>query len=92
MRVPKTLIVAAGTAGLISGALWAIEPRLPNQNPPTQQQIQQEHQDRQVGDLADADQAAKDRARDEATDHVNAENTQKNGAHEPRPKIRIRLP
>ncbi|KQR80356.1 hypothetical protein ASF98_18860 [Arthrobacter sp. Leaf337] len=92
MRVPKTLIVAAGTVGIVSGALWAIEPRLPNQDPPTQQQVQQEHHDRQVGDLADADQADKDRARDEATDHINAENAQKNGAHEPRSKIRIRLP
>ena len=92
MRVPKTLIVAAGTAGLISGALWAIEPRLPGQDPPTQQQVQQEQTDRQTGDLSDADQTSKDRMRDEGTDHLNAENTQKNGAHEPRPKIRIRIP
>ncbi|MGX5717974.1 hypothetical protein [Arthrobacter sp. MAHUQ-56] len=92
MRVPKTLIITAGTAGLISGALWAIEPHLPNQEPPSQQQVQQEHQDRQTSDLADADQANKDRMRDEANDHINAENTQKNGAHEPRPKIRIRIP
>lgn len=92
MKIPKTLIVAAGTAGLISGALWAIEPRLPSQDPPTPQQVQQEHQDRQVNDLADADQANKDRARDETTDHTNAENARKNGVHEPRPKTRIRLP
>lgn len=89
MRVPKTLIIAAGTAGIISGALWAIEPRLQNQEPPTQQQV---HQDRQTSDLADANQANKDRMRDEANDHINAENAQKNGAHEPRPKIRIRIP
>lgn len=92
MRVPRPLIIAAGTAGIISGVLWAIEPRLPNQDLPTQQQVQQEHQDRQISDLADADQASKDRMRDEANDHINAENDQKNGSHEPRPKIRIRIP
>lgn len=92
MRVSKVLIVTAGTAGIISGALWAVEPHLPNQTPPTQQQIQQQQQDRQINDLSDADQANKDRMRDEANYHLHAENTRKNGVNEPRPKIRIRLP
>jgi hypothetical protein len=92
MRVSKVLFVTLGTAGIISGALWAIEPHLPNQTRPTQQQLQQQQQDRQINDLSDADQANKDRMRDEANDHINAENSRKNGVHEPRPKIRIRLP
>lgn len=92
MRVPKTLIVAAGTAGLIAGGLWAIEPHLPNQPPPTQQQVQQQQVQQQQGDLSDANDNNNEAKNGAGDDHLNAENDRKLGYHEPRPKIRIRLP
>jgi hypothetical protein len=91
MKVPKTLVLTAGTAGLIAGGLWALEPALPNQTPPTQQQVQQNHDQRQIEDLSDADQNSKDRWRDEANDLVNAENDRKNTPGEFRPDLRFRF-
>lgn len=91
MKVPKTLILTAGTAGLIAGGLWALAPTLPNQSPPSREQVQQDHGQRQLEDLADADQGTKDRWRDEANDLVNAETKQKNTPGEIRPDLRVRL-
>lgn len=92
MRVPKTLIVVAGTVGIISGSLWAIEPHLPNQAPLTPEQVQQQQQERQQGDLSDSNDNNNDAKNDSGDDHRKAENDRKLGNHEPRPKIKIRLP
>jgi hypothetical protein len=91
MKVPKTLILTAGTAGLIAGSLWALAPTLPHQTPPTREQIQQDHGQRQLEDLTDADQSTKDRWRDEANDLGHTGIKQKNTPGEIRPDLRIRL-
>lgn len=92
MRASKSFFLAAGTAGLIAGGLWAIEPHLPNQGPITNEQVQQEHRDRQMGDLSDSNDNNNDAKNNSGDDLRNAENDRKLGHHEPRPKIRMRLP
>lgn len=84
------LVVALGTAGLLSGALWMFQPPSPDPHERSRQQQQQ-----QVNDLSDADQQQRDRYRDAGNDHVNAENARRVTPGEyrpPEPHVRLRLP
>ena len=92
MRVSKVLIVTAGTAGIISGALWAwnliyrTRPRPPNNR------FNSNNKTGKSTIFPTPTKPTKTECRTKPNDHLHAENTRKNGVNEPRPKIRIRLP
>lgn len=77
--------VVLGTAGLVFGVLGALGPQEQNRNIRTV--------DQQLGDLADSHETTNDRLRDQGTDGIHAENSEKLHPREHRPPhIRIRLP
>lgn len=91
MSAKKNLVVTLGTAGLVAGSLWILEPQL-QKDKPALDQVQQETTERNVENLSDANDKTKDRYRDEGNDLVNAENARKNAPGEIRPDVKLRLP
>ena len=84
--------IGIGTMGLAMGALSALAPEDPDHRDP----IRGNMIERNIDDLSDADEKSKDRMRDEGTDGIGDENSERLRPVEPtpggRPKVRIRLP
>lgn len=84
----KGLLIVGATATVATGAMWAFEPERPGTQKGAQQEVE-----RQMGDLADADEMNKDRMRERGMDGVDMENRQKLAPHEPRPpRPHVRVP
>ena len=89
MAVKETLAIGFAVVGLAVGANEALSPSTP-------QDSRQQHQQQQVGDLADSQDRDRDRWRDQSRDHIDTENRQKLTPAEHRPpegpRIRLRIP
>lgn len=81
-------VVVVGTAGLILGGLWVLEPK------PTTDSIQENLRQSQVEQLSDSQERVNDGHRDSGQDALEAELSRRNGDHIPDPergpRIRIR--
>ncbi len=81
--------VAIGTAALIAGSLWMLEPKV------TPEQYQQQRSDQQISDLSDSHEQTTDRMRQDGLSQAEAEQAKRNIPSEPRPaekpRIKIRL-
>lgn len=80
----EKLAIVAGTAALVSGSLWMLEPHV-TQPPQNSEQVQRDKTDRDTGDLSDSNDTVNDRHRDSGTDLGDAERKQKliPGEHRP---------
>lgn len=91
MGLKDTALIGASVVLLAVGANQALQPSTPggDHQPPGQDR---------VGDLSDADERSKGRMRDEASDHVDAEERRRTAPRETRPpeprrpRVRLRLP
>ncbi|WP_182263225.1 hypothetical protein [Rhodococcus sp. UFZ-B548] len=83
--------VGLGTMGLVLGALNTLAPQSPDTDERDRTRIE-----RDLGDLSDSDERARDRVYDNGSDGLNDENRERLRPVEPRPgelpKVRIRLP
>lgn len=91
MGLRDTALIGASVVLLAVGANQALQPSTPggDHQPPRQGQL---------GDLSDADERSKDRMRDDANDHVDAEERRRLAPGETRPpeprrpRVQLRLP
>lgn len=91
MTLKESLLVGGAVIGLAFGAHQALAPATP-------EEFSKNRKEQMLEDLADADEASKQRMRESGNDHLDAENDRKLRPGETRPperrvpKIRIRLP
>ncbi len=83
MSTKRTLLIGATVITLAVGANQALQPTTPDE-------IRRQQQEQGVQDLSDAKERRDDQMRDDAHDHVEAENQRRNTAAETKPKIKLR--
>jgi hypothetical protein len=87
MSSRQNLAIGLTVLGLAIGANQALEPRTPDD-------LRRQQQEQRVEDLGDAVERQNDKHRDDAADHVDAENRRRTtpGEHRPPSGTRLRLP
>lgn len=83
MSTKSTLLIGLTVIALAIGANQALEPTTPDD-------IRRQQQEQGIQDLSDAKERKDDQMRDDATSHVNAENSRRNSPSETRSKIKLR--